>query len=144
MRDLLILAIHLLVTLAKLLRPGGARAVAAESLLLKQQPLIINLWVANSKATPQQASRTSLDSVASRRTRRAEHERGQSAMSVEPESHHQGSDEPGDRCSNPERRLVCARDRRRSRRIADPDTRVGQYRSVARQMDAKPEQTEPT
>jgi len=30
MRDLLILAIHLLVTLAKLLRPGGARAVAAE------------------------------------------------------------------------------------------------------------------
>ena|SRR5450432_1552267 len=42
MRDLLNLAIHLLVTLAKLLRPGGARAVAAESLLLKQQLLIIN------------------------------------------------------------------------------------------------------
>lgn len=42
MRDLLILAIHLLVTLAKLLRPGGARAVAAESLLLKQQLLVIN------------------------------------------------------------------------------------------------------
>jgi hypothetical protein len=35
MRDLLLLAIHLLVTLAKLLRPGGVRAVAAESLLLK-------------------------------------------------------------------------------------------------------------
>jgi putative transposase len=42
MRDLLILSIHLLVTLAKLLRPGGARAVAAESLVLKQQLLIIN------------------------------------------------------------------------------------------------------
>ena len=42
MRDLLILAIHLLVTLAKLLRPGGARRVAAESLLLKHQLLISN------------------------------------------------------------------------------------------------------
>jgi hypothetical protein len=35
MRDLLNLAIHLLATLAKLLRPGGRRAVAAESLALK-------------------------------------------------------------------------------------------------------------
>lgn len=42
MRDLLLLAIHLLVTLAKLLRPGGVRAVAAESLLLKHQLLISN------------------------------------------------------------------------------------------------------
>ena len=42
MRDLLLLAIHMLVTLAKLLRPGGVRAVAAESLLLKHQLLIIN------------------------------------------------------------------------------------------------------
>ena len=42
MRDLLILAIHLLVTLVKLLRPGGVRAVAAESLLLKHQLLISN------------------------------------------------------------------------------------------------------
>ena len=42
MRDLLFLAIHLLVILAKFLRPGGARAVAAESLLLKQQLLISN------------------------------------------------------------------------------------------------------
>ena len=41
-RDLLILAIHLLVTVAKLIRPGGARAVAAESLLLKHQLLISN------------------------------------------------------------------------------------------------------
>jgi transposase InsO family protein len=42
MRELLILAIHLLVTFAKLLRPGGVRAVAAESLLLKHQLLITN------------------------------------------------------------------------------------------------------
>jgi putative transposase len=41
-RDLLILAIHLLVTFAKLLRPGGVRALAAESLLLKHQLLISN------------------------------------------------------------------------------------------------------
>jgi hypothetical protein len=34
-REILVLVIHLLVTLAKLLRPGGVRAVAAESLLLK-------------------------------------------------------------------------------------------------------------
>ena len=42
MRDLLILAVHLLVTVAKLLGPGGARAVAAESLLLKHQLQISN------------------------------------------------------------------------------------------------------
>jgi putative transposase len=42
MRDLLLLAVHLLVTFAKLLRPGGVRAVAAESLLLKYQLLIGN------------------------------------------------------------------------------------------------------
>ena len=42
MRELLILAIHVLVTCAKLLRPGGVRAVAAESLLLKHQLLISN------------------------------------------------------------------------------------------------------
>jgi putative transposase len=41
-RDLLILAIHLLVTYVKLLRPGGVHAVAAESLLLKHQLLISN------------------------------------------------------------------------------------------------------
>jgi putative transposase len=37
MIHLLILVVHLLVTLAKLLRPGGVRAVVAESLLLKHQ-----------------------------------------------------------------------------------------------------------
>ena len=42
MRDLLLLAIHLVVTLAKLLRHGGVRAVAAESLALKHQLLICN------------------------------------------------------------------------------------------------------
>ena len=42
MRDLLRLAIHLLVTVAKLLGPGGLRAVAAESLLLKQQIILGN------------------------------------------------------------------------------------------------------
>ena len=42
MRELLILAIHLVVTIAKLLRPDGVRAVAAESLLLKHQLLISN------------------------------------------------------------------------------------------------------
>ena len=35
-----ILAIHVLVTLAKFLRPGGVRAVAAESVSLKHQLLI--------------------------------------------------------------------------------------------------------
>ena len=42
MRDLLLLAIHLFVTFAKFLRPGGVRAVAAESLVLKHQLLIYN------------------------------------------------------------------------------------------------------
>ena len=42
MRDLLFLTIHLLVTCTKLLRPGGVRAVAAESLLLKHQIMISN------------------------------------------------------------------------------------------------------
>ena len=38
--DLLILAVHLLATIAKLARPGGVRAVVAESLVLKHQLLI--------------------------------------------------------------------------------------------------------
>ncbi len=42
MRELLILAIHLLAAVAKLLRPGGVRALAAESLLLRHQLLISN------------------------------------------------------------------------------------------------------
>ena len=40
MRELLILAVHIIVTFAKLLRRGGVRAIAAESLMLKHQLLI--------------------------------------------------------------------------------------------------------
>ena len=42
MKDLLALFAHLLTTLAKLLEPGGAKAIVADSLLIKQQLLIIN------------------------------------------------------------------------------------------------------
>ncbi len=42
MIHLLILAAHSLATIAKLMRPGGVRAVVAESLLLKHQLLISN------------------------------------------------------------------------------------------------------
>ena len=41
MRDILLLAIHLLTTLVKLLRPSGARAIVAESLVLRHQLLIL-------------------------------------------------------------------------------------------------------
>src|SRR5271155_5237562 len=40
MRDLFLLAVQLIVTLAKLARPGGVRSVIAESLLLKHQLII--------------------------------------------------------------------------------------------------------
>src|SRR4030081_2736968 len=40
MIHLLILAVHLLATIARLVRPGGVRVVVAESLLIKQQLLI--------------------------------------------------------------------------------------------------------
>jgi putative transposase len=42
MKDLLVLLAHLLTTVAKLLGPGGARAVVADNLLMKQQLLVIN------------------------------------------------------------------------------------------------------
>jgi hypothetical protein len=42
MRDLAILLIHRLTTVATLLRPGGARALVAESLVMRQQLLILN------------------------------------------------------------------------------------------------------
>ena len=42
MRNLFILIAHLLPTVTTLLGPGGARAVVADSLLMKQQHLIIN------------------------------------------------------------------------------------------------------
>jgi len=42
MKDLLVLLAHLLTTIAKLLGPRGVRAVFADSLLMKQQLLVIN------------------------------------------------------------------------------------------------------
>ena len=42
MRNLILLFIHLLATVARLLSPGGLRSVVAESLLVKQQLLILN------------------------------------------------------------------------------------------------------
>jgi putative transposase len=42
MRDLVVLFIHFIASLARLLGPGGARSLAAESLLLKHQLLILN------------------------------------------------------------------------------------------------------
>lgn len=43
MKNLLALLAHLLTTIARLLGPGGIRAVVADSLLMKQQLLVINL-----------------------------------------------------------------------------------------------------
>ena len=42
MRDMIILLVHLVSTLARLLGPGGLRSVVAETLLVKQQMLILN------------------------------------------------------------------------------------------------------
>ena len=42
MRDLAVLVLHILATVARLVGPGGARAVVAESVLVKQQLLILN------------------------------------------------------------------------------------------------------
>src|SRR5580704_8940019 len=42
MRDLVVLFIHFIASLARLLGPGGARSLVAESLLLKDQLLILN------------------------------------------------------------------------------------------------------
>jgi putative transposase len=42
MKDLLILLAHLLATIAKLLGLGGAKAIVADSLLMKQRLLITN------------------------------------------------------------------------------------------------------
>jgi putative transposase len=42
MRNLVVLLIHLIATLARLLGPGGVRSLVAESLLLKHQLLIVN------------------------------------------------------------------------------------------------------
>jgi putative transposase len=42
MREGLVLMAHLIVTIIKIMAPGGARAVVAESLLLKHQLLVLN------------------------------------------------------------------------------------------------------
>jgi len=42
MRDLGILFMHLVVTVARLFGPGGARSIVAESLLVKHPLLILN------------------------------------------------------------------------------------------------------
>src|SRR5437667_3288530 len=42
MRELIILFVHAIATLARLLGPGGIRSVVAESVLVKQQLLILN------------------------------------------------------------------------------------------------------
>lgn len=42
MRDLALLFLHLLATVARLAGPGGARSVVAESVLVKHQLLILN------------------------------------------------------------------------------------------------------
>src|SRR6186997_2729851 len=42
MRDLAVLFLHLLATVARLAGPGGARSVVAESVLVKHQLLILN------------------------------------------------------------------------------------------------------
>src|SRR5436190_17111512 len=42
MRDLILLLIHIVVTVLRVVRPGGVRAVIAESVLIKHQLLILN------------------------------------------------------------------------------------------------------
>lgn len=42
MKDLITPLLHLLTTIARLLGPGGAQAIVADSLLMKQQLLIVN------------------------------------------------------------------------------------------------------
>ena len=42
MRDLVVLFLHVLATLARLAGPGGSRSVVAESVLVKHQLLILN------------------------------------------------------------------------------------------------------
>ena len=42
MRDFLVLFVHLIVTVARLARPGGLRSVVAESALVRHQLLVLN------------------------------------------------------------------------------------------------------
>jgi hypothetical protein len=49
-RDLAVLFLHLLATVARLAGPGGARSVVAESVLVKHQLLILNRSVEGGRA----------------------------------------------------------------------------------------------
>jgi len=42
MREIILLLVHLLITLARLARPGGVRSITAESVMIKHQLLILN------------------------------------------------------------------------------------------------------
>jgi hypothetical protein len=42
MHDILLLFVHLLITVARMARPGGVRFVLAESVLFRHQLLILN------------------------------------------------------------------------------------------------------
>lgn len=42
MRTLLMLLVHLVATVARLIGPGGAKAIVAENLLLNQQLLVLS------------------------------------------------------------------------------------------------------
>jgi hypothetical protein len=42
MKDVVVLLMHLMTTLARLIGPVGAKAIIADSLLMKQQLLVIN------------------------------------------------------------------------------------------------------
>jgi len=42
MKDLIVLLMHLMATLAKLMGPGGAKAVVTDSPIMKQQLLVTN------------------------------------------------------------------------------------------------------
>jgi len=53
-RDLGVLFLHLLATVARLAGPGGMRSVVAESVLVKDQLLILNRsWLAKTGAPVQ-------------------------------------------------------------------------------------------
>jgi hypothetical protein len=60
MRNLAVLVIHLIATLARLLEPGGVRSLVAESLLLKHQLLIVNRRLPSRESRPAECHREPL------------------------------------------------------------------------------------
>ena len=63
MRDPIILLVHLIATLARLMGPGGLRSVVAESVLVKQQLLMLKGFVrltSHGQASPPMRSRLRL------------------------------------------------------------------------------------